>query len=654
VAEAWAAARGRLLTAPLDTEENRRSVFSDNAESANLQRRKNATALAATSKVDEELESRDELRHAFHWWMKAADTDPSSPMAAAWLWQALKAIPKIADVSPYTLQRALETGVEEESRTLYDRLRKDFSKSREGTQFAVYWTIPALPPASELPGWRDPNFSGSLSYEDGFGLEESYANAAEWANLVARALALKEHAIDWGSGRLVAEADALAKRARQVYQTAYDDYLLNFADDMNQFLRVPNLAPAVRQRYVELRFACMRQTIGADPSALGGAVHSEGTDPDAELRRQIAAAVSDPRMRPILDYLEFLDLAVVANHLIDAEVAGRKVDNHPFTYRFRDYALIEKMAASFLARYPTSAKREAATLLHARAIYMLSYQRRFKEFPVWPESGRWEGSIRYWRAQREVFDPGRVLGALDSYEHDFPNGRYAAEIRSYRTEVALRTRQWNPGLEMTVAQFDDKSKPDLRADAAFRLALLFARLADEYDRAELLPLIQSNKRASSLLVSYLNIDWPWHPLLYLKKYLADQVGGTIRVKPAGDNEPSVDRVPSQEPAPVSVPSAEQTISSFPGERYPQTRQRLLTMAELGSLSPSQLRYAINEMYARHGASFPSQPPIEAQFRKFPWYHPNPTLTYDQIEASFSEIEKANILMLGQARQEKRQ
>jgi hypothetical protein len=175
-------------------------------------------------------------------------------MAAAWLWQALQAIPKIADVSPYSLQRGLETDAERESRTLYDRLRKEFSQSREATQFAVYWTIPALPPPAELPGWRDPNFSGSLSYEDAFGLGDDYANAAEWATLVARALALKEHAGDWGSGRLVGEADSLARRVRQVYRTAYDDYPLNYADDLNQFLREPNLPSEVRKRYIDWHF----------------------------------------------------------------------------------------------------------------------------------------------------------------------------------------------------------------------------------------------------------------------------------------------------------------------------------------------------------------------------------------------------------------
>ena len=221
-------------------------------------------------------------------------------MAAAWLWQALKAIPKITDVSSYTIQRGLETDVEGESRKLYDRLRKDFPQSREATQFAVYWTVPTLPPPAELPGWRDPNFSGSLSFEDAFGLGETSADAREWAVLIARATALKAHAGDWERGRLARKPVLLAKRVRQVYQTAYDDYLVNFADDLDSFFREPNLAPEVRKRYVDLRYVCMRQTIGADPSALGGGDAAENSDADADLRKQIAAALSDPKMLPIM------------------------------------------------------------------------------------------------------------------------------------------------------------------------------------------------------------------------------------------------------------------------------------------------------------------------------------------------------------------
>lgn len=646
VAEAWETARGRLLTAPLDADNNRRLVFGDNAEAANLQRRQNATALAIPGKADEVLQSRDELRHAYDWWLRAADADPGSPVAAASLWQALKAIPKIADASPYTLQRAIETGAEGESRKLCDRLRKEAPQSREATQFAVYWTFPPLPPPKELPGWRDPNYSGHLSTEDAFGLGEPDVNTAEWSPLIARAVALKDHAGDRDSGRLAAEAGALAKQVRQVYRSAYDDYLLNFADDLNLFLREPNLAPEIRKRYVDLRFACMRQAIGADPSALGGAGTAESADADADLRKQIAAALSNSKMEAVTGYLEFLDLAVVANHLVDVEVAGRQTDGHPFTYRSRDYALVERMAEAFLNRHPRSAKREAASLLLARAIFMRSNPRRFKEFPSWPEAGRWGGSIRYWTDQREAFNPARVLAALDSYDHEYPSGRYAAEIRSYRADVLLRTRQWKPGLELTLAQLDDKSKPDLRSDAGQRLAVLFSRLADENDRAELLPLIKSNKRASELLVSYLNVDWPWHPLLYLKGYLADQVGGTLRTGPAGNQAPGLP------PSPSAASPDKEIAPPYPGEHYPQTRQRLLTSTEVASMSYAQLRYAINEMYARHGATFPSKPPIQAQFRKFSWYKPRPDLTPDQIEASFSGVERTNLELLAQARDRK--
>jgi hypothetical protein len=129
-------------------------------------------------------------------------------------------------------------------------------------------------------------------------------------------------------------------------------------------------------------------------------------------------------------------------------------------------------------------------------------------------------------------------------------------------------------------------------------------------------------------------------------------GGPL-VRPGGALLAPGQGEPSQPPNPVNVSPTAQPASPYPGERYPQTRQRLLTMAEVDSLSYAKLRYAINEMYARHGASFPSQRPIEAQFRKFPWYRPNPTLTFEQIEASFSQIEKDNLELLRQARDQKR-
>ena len=81
--------------------------------------------------------------------------------------------------------------------------------------------------------------------------------------------------------------------------------------------------------------------------------------------------------------------------------------------------------------------------------------------------------------------------------------------------------------------------------------------------------------------------------------------------------------------------------AYPDERYPQTRLRLLTETEIGDLNYAELRYAINEIYARHGAPFLSEPEIEKQFRGFEWYHPDRDLKLSQIEASFSAIEKKN-------------
>jgi YARHG domain len=120
---------------------------------------------------------------------------------------------------------------------------------------------------------------------------------------------------------------------------------------------------------------------------------------------------------------------------------------------------------------------------------------------------------------------------------------------------------------------------------------------------------------------------------------------TARQSPTSRPEPSI-------VSPTVAPS--ETPSAFPGERYPQTRERILTEADVASLDSAELRYAINEMYARYGAPFLNQPDIEKQFRAFPWYHPVHDLKLAQIEAYFfSAIEKRNLDILARLRDEKR-
>jgi YARHG domain len=81
--------------------------------------------------------------------------------------------------------------------------------------------------------------------------------------------------------------------------------------------------------------------------------------------------------------------------------------------------------------------------------------------------------------------------------------------------------------------------------------------------------------------------------------------------------------------------------------------RLLTMDDAIGMSIEEMRYAINEVYARYGATFPNAPEIQRDFQKLEWYHPNPNLTFDEVDRSMSDTEKQNVKFLAQCRELKR-
>lgn len=98
--------------------------------------------------------------------------------------------------------------------------------------------------------------------------------------------------------------------------------------------------------------------------------------------------------------------------------------------------------------------------------------------------------------------------------------------------------------------------------------------------------------------------------------------------------------PTSSEAPPTTP--------IPGERFPQTRSRLMTGAEIQTWTAAKIRYAINEMFARHGADF-LDPKIKQQFKRFNWYHPNPGQTYDQTKTLFNPMEMDNLKLLASYR-----
>ena len=119
-------------------------------------------------------------------------------------------------------------------------------------------------------------------------------------------------------------------------------------------------------------------------------------------------------------------------------------------------------------------------------------------------------------------------------------------------------------------------------------------------------------------------------------------------------EPSIAKF--QPPDPIvqapSRPAAPPAINPFKGEVFPQTRTQYLTAADVASWSAAEAQFAINEMFARHGAEF-GQPQIRKWFSQFEWYRPRAGIEFDTIEAEMTPLERDNIRFLGAVRDARR-
>jgi outer membrane protein assembly factor BamD (BamD/ComL family) len=529
LAEAWAAARGKLLTYPLDTDERRKKIYIDFAAKADTRRVDAAPFINAAGNYKLDLENRDELRHAFNWWLEASDAQPGSPQNAPALWKALKAMPLIADVSPYTFERAMARKWGDTSHKLYDRLRTECADSVEAKRYAVWWDFVAIKnktPEGDVDqpyrGEAGTGFTGvdAFSIQGWFGdrTENTEALSAQITQLQAEV-----SAADIAAARK--KAEGLQLQARRAYVDLYDARWVNLLDDLALFLSEPDPGAAVRKQYAALRFRFVNQ------SAIGGNGYDDDrgdNNPDQALQKDIEAALSDPATKPVADYFAFLNLAVIANHFTFVKLNAQNqaqagMEKEEDTYRTHDYPQLAKATQAFLEKYPKSKKREAALLLHARAVYRASEQVALKKSVTWPRAPRWEGGNEPTLTQQEPFDAKRVLAALDAYDQAFPKGRYASDIRNYRAAVEFRLQHWKPALALTLAQLDGQENRGLDGEAANRLGDIFAQLADERDRADLLAAIKENPRARAMLEKYLAAESDQHPLLYMKSWLRQQL-----------------------------------------------------------------------------------------------------------------------------------
>jgi hypothetical protein len=92
-------------------------------------------------------------------------------------------------------------------------------------------------------------------------------------------------------------------------------------------------------------------------------------------------------------------------------------------------------------------------------------------------------------------------------------------------------------------------------------------------------------------------------------------------------------------------------TELPGEKFPATRLDELTVPDVNESSLGEITYAINEMYARHGAEFKDKRVAE-QFSEFSWYKPRPGVTLADAEVEFTDLEKQNLKVLQRCRDAK--
>ena len=241
---AWAEARGKLLRAPLDTKLRLLKRYGDLDA---MQRRANGRSLRLKN-VDNELEERDELRHASRWWLSAARARPGTPLGAQARWKALEAMPKIAAASEYAEELAREIKGEAVSREIYEKLRAEAPDSIEAKRLAAYWSFP--PPAKSenqeyrdtTAARRDANILG-YPYDDFGAFEENSEteNRPDWNEITKRVAMLPGKAAIEKPSSMAAEVRELDALVRKNVADIGDATCANFVDDLATFFSEPNL-----------------------------------------------------------------------------------------------------------------------------------------------------------------------------------------------------------------------------------------------------------------------------------------------------------------------------------------------------------------------------------------------------------------------------
>ncbi len=126
-------------------------------------------------------------------------------------------------------------------------------------------------------------------------------------------------------------------------------------------------------------------------------------------------------------------------------------------------------------------------------------------------------------------------------------------------------------------------------------------------------------------------------------------GAPNEMAAAPEEANSAPAAPENEQAEAGAPNDQ--AQELEGEKFPATREQEITVADANELELADVKYAIFEMFARHGAEM-HDTQMRKAFSQFPWYQPRPGVSFDEVEQEFSEIEKHNVAVLRRVRDAK--
>lgn len=470
LAELWAENRGELALISAGA-----TIGAGDTDTADAweTRERNARVLGLSpTAIARELEGRDELHHAYGYYLQAADLAPAgSDLAARCLWRANDALRRMAEISPWCERRAFQADASTISRHLHERLLRECPKSAEAKQSA-WWTFP---PPAELH-WMTGN---GPFWEVEAGLADTFAGrkgekfespelGTDYHEIEQRLTNLAATAATLDAAKTIEELQAIRRDLMPVAVTAGADRLINHLDDLSLLCRQPGLSSTVRAKYFAARLA-------------------EGP-PD----------LTDPEMQPALDFLTFLALV-------------REGGERPMSERMQE----------FLKKFPKSPKREAALARLAIATVRESHGHMGASDSEWPDSPILGGYVEL-SAGGEEYEPQRVFGALDAYDREFPKGRYAADVRLWRGVASIDTKDWKTAVNLLVATLDDATKRDLHLDASLNLAHVFMRLLEPEDRPGIIAALRVNLAAQKRLQQFMHSETLGARLGCLEGFLEEQ------------------------------------------------------------------------------------------------------------------------------------